>query len=212
MLSVRPMVYFHENFLKPNTYHRGIYSVRYIYRFHRGDSYPGRSYASPAPVTLRRASHRPRRRSCTRAPARPECIPSRTQPRLCEVRKGIRSSNSALRFRLKSSPSPFLFRARTLERGFVAQVLRLIGRSLLRRIWHLPRGLTISLAGCRGFTGPVPPPLSMSATGPRLVAARPVAARPWRVWLEITSRPAGECNARRPESPAGSAQRTWPRP
>ena len=87
------------------------------------------------------------------------------QPRLCEVRKGIRSSNSSLRFRLKSSPSPFLFRARTVERGFVAQVLPLISRSLLRRSWHLPRGLTISLAGCRGFTGPVPPPLSMSAAG-----------------------------------------------
>jgi hypothetical protein len=87
------------------------------------------------------------------------------QPRLCEVRKGIRSSNSSLRFRLKSSPPPFLFRARTVERGFVAHILRLISRSLLRRSWHLPRGLTISLAGCRGFTGPVPPPLSMSAAG-----------------------------------------------
>ena len=58
-----------------------------------------------------------------------------------------------------------MFRARTVERGLVAQVLRLIFRSLLRRSWHLPRGLTISLAGCRGFTGPVPPPLSMSAAG-----------------------------------------------
>src|ERR671913_1342254 len=87
------------------------------------------------------------------------------QPRLCEVRKGIRSLNSSLRFRLKSSPPPFLFRARTVERGFVAHILRLISRSLLRRSWHLPQGLTISLAGCRGFTGPVPPPLSMSAAG-----------------------------------------------
>jgi len=67
--------------------------------------------------------------------------------------------------RLKASPSPSLFRARAVERGFVAQVLRLISRSLLRGSWHLPRGLTIGLAGCRGFTGPVPPPLSMSAAG-----------------------------------------------
>src|SRR3954454_9414621 len=77
----------------------------------------------------------------------------------------IRASSSSLRFRLKSSPSPFLFRAHAVERGFVAPVLRLIYRSLLRGSWHLPRGLTISLAGCRGFTGPVPPPLSMSAAG-----------------------------------------------
>src|SRR5215218_7766402 len=53
------------------------------------------------------ALHCPRRRSCTRAPARQERILSRTQPRLREVRKGIRSSNSSLRFRLKSSLPPF---------------------------------------------------------------------------------------------------------
>jgi hypothetical protein len=82
-----------------------------------------------------------------------------------EVREGIDSSSSSMRFRLKNSPSLFLFRARAVERGFVAQVLRLISRSLLRGSWHLTQGLTLSLTGCRGFTGPVPPPLSMSAAG-----------------------------------------------
>jgi hypothetical protein len=85
------------------------------------------------------------------------------KPRLREVRKRIRSSSSSLRFRLKCSPSPSLVRARAAERGFVAVVFLLISRSLLRGSWHLARGLTLTLVGCRGFTGPVPPPLSMSA-------------------------------------------------
>src|SRR5215203_5130298 len=69
------------------------------------------------------------------------------------------------RFRLKSSPPPFYVSRSHGEERLRRHVLRLICRSLLRRSWHLPRGLTISLAGCRGFTGPVPPPLSMSAAG-----------------------------------------------
>ena len=56
------------------------------------------------------------RRSCTRAPARPECMPLVRQPRLCEVRKGIRSSNSSLRFRLKGSPSVLVSRSHGGER------------------------------------------------------------------------------------------------
>ncbi len=39
-------------------------------------------------------------------------------------------------------------------------LFRLISRSLLRGSWHLARGSR--LAGCRGFKGPVPPPLWMS--------------------------------------------------
>src|SRR5215212_9745725 len=203
MLGVRPMVHFHENFLKPKDLFTVVFtaSVTYI------DSIVG--IVIQADLT-----HRPLRQTfgerltvldegLVREHRHAQSVyPLVRQPRLCEVRKGIRSPNSALRFKLKSSPSPFLFRARTLERSFVARVLRRICRSLLRRSWHLPRGLTISLAGCHGFTGPIPPPLSMSAAGP---VAR-------RVWLEITSLPAGECNARRPESGAGSAQRTWSRP
>jgi len=38
---------------------------------------------------------------------------------------------------------------------------RLISRSILRGSWHLAQDS--HPAGCRGFKGPIPPPLSMSA-------------------------------------------------
>jgi hypothetical protein len=108
MLGVRPMVYFHENFLKPKDLFTVVFtaSVTYI------DSIVG--IVIQADLT-----HRPLRRpfgerltvldeGLVRERRHAQSVyPLVRQPRFCEVRKGIRSSNSSLRSRLKSSPPPF---------------------------------------------------------------------------------------------------------
>src|ERR687894_2684201 len=75
-------------------------------------------------------------------------------------------STNSLRSDLKiENLSPLRLRGGAEERG-QSMRFRLISRSVLRGSWHLARDSRP--AGCRGFKGPIPPPLSMSArtTGP----------------------------------------------
>src|SRR5215216_918005 len=73
----------------------------------------------------------------------------------------IRPSSSSLRSRFKKIPLSFVLRARAEERGFVAVVSTHLSESPPREL--APGTRFLHLAGCRGFSGPVPPPLSMSA-------------------------------------------------
>src|ERR687894_764730 len=70
-------------------------------------------------------------------------------------------STNSLRSDLKiENLSPVRLRGGAEERG-QSMRFRLISRSILRGSWHLARNSRP--AGCRGFKGPIPPPLSMSA-------------------------------------------------
>ena len=116
MLGVRPMIYFHENFLKPKDLFTVVFtaSVTFI----------GSNVGIVIQADL---THRPLRQTfgerlavldegLVRQHRHAQSVyPLVRQPRLREVRKGIRSSNSSLRIRLKSSPPVLVSRSRWRE-------------------------------------------------------------------------------------------------